>query len=116
MRATKFSIDTYGNRVFEGYSDDQEWNGWACPLFSYEEAQRIAAVCNEHGGRASYDEQHDRFIFHLNESDLDEPEIYSSEQLEGKKLYAIGAFNWIWEELDDAVAENAETYEASSND
>jgi hypothetical protein len=110
MRAAKFSIDTYGDQVFEGFSNDQEWNGWACPLFNFEQAQRIVDACKQGKGHAFYDADRDQFVFYLDGTTSDDPEVYTSEEVEGNKLYPIGAFNWIWEEQADTVIGNTKAF------
>jgi len=100
MRGTKFSIDTLGSNEFEGYTQDEEWNGWACPYFTYEQAQRLVDAYRSCGWEARYDDKQDQFVFAIAD-DPDEHDAYSAIYMEGLKLYPIGAFGWIWEEAID---------------
>ena len=106
MRPTKFTIDTLGERVFDGYTNDEDWNGWACPYFTLEQAQSIVAAYHEHGWPAHYDQTNDHFVFSMKHAGGDEDEVYSPVKgEEGLKLYPIGTANWIWEEEDKWIPE-----------
>lgn len=95
MRATRFTIDTFGNEVFDGFTQGETWNGWARPYFTFEQSQRVAEAHKAQGGRASYDETQDSFTF---EMDAGDPDAFPADVVEGKKFYPIGAGCWIWEE------------------
>lgn len=96
MRATKFGLDTFENEFFEGYTRDEEWNGWACPYFTFEQAQSIVEAHHRRGMSARYDINLDQFVFIPGGGD---EEIYAPVEIDSQKLYPIGAFNWIWEEV-----------------
>ena len=100
MHLQKFTIDTLGERVFEGYTKDEHWNGWACPYFTFEQAQSIVTAHNDNGWPAHYDQVHDQFVFSMKHAGGEEDEVYSPVQEDGLKLYPIGTANWIWEEED----------------
>lgn len=97
MRATKFVIDFIPSKAFEGFTDDRLWNGWACPYFSFDEAQKIAEAQKELGLNAYYDADSDGFAFEV-ENTGGEYDIFPSEVIDGRKLYPVGAGCWIWEE------------------
>lgn len=106
MRETKFVIDTLGDKIFEGYTQGEEWNGWACPYFTFEQAQKVVEAFNE-GERfegdkveARYDAEQDAFCFFFESSG--ESEDFSALTVDGRKLYPIGSGCWIWE---DATAD-----------
>jgi len=106
LRPTKFTIDTLGERVFDGYTNDEDWNGWACPYFTQEQAQSIVAAYHEQGWPAHYDQTNDQFVFSMKHAGGDEDEVYSPvKEEEGLKLYPIGTANWIWEEEDKWIPE-----------
>ena len=92
MRPTKFKIESLGYEIFDGFTLDEDWNGWACPYFDSNEAERILDIFNKNGGIAKYDDSKDVFIF-------TEEEIFLPIEIEGKKLYPIGNSYWIWEEM-----------------
>ncbi len=94
MRESKFTIETLPEYSFEGFSKGDDWNGWACPYFSFGEAQRVVKAHDS--GTARYDEENDQFIFILG----DEEEVYPAVSENGRKLYPIGNGNWIWEEAE----------------
>jgi hypothetical protein len=100
LHLQKFTIDTLGERVFDGYTKDEDWNGWACPYFTFEQAQSIVTAHNDNGWPARYDQGNDQFIFSMKHAGGQEDEIYSPILEDGLKLYPIGTASWIWEEED----------------
>lgn len=100
MRPAKFTIDTFGEEVFEGFTQGETWNGWARPYFTFEQARRVVEAHRARGGRASYDEAEDAFSFEIGEEEID---AFPAESLEGQKLYPVGAGCWIWEEVVEEV-------------
>jgi hypothetical protein len=98
LKSTKFTIETFGDRVFEGYTNGDDWNGWACPYFTFDQAQSIVSAYHDHGWPAHYDKANDRFVFSMMHAGADEDEVYSPMEEDGLKLYPIGTANWIWEE------------------
>src|SRR5689334_10027821 len=65
LHPTKFTIDTLGARVFAGYTKDEDWNGWACPYFTFDQAESIVAAYHENGWPARYDQTNDHFVFSM---------------------------------------------------
>jgi hypothetical protein len=94
MRKAKFSIDLIDGFTFDGYTQGEEWNGFACPYFNFEQAVYLKDVFSKVGVNASYNQNKDLFIFVINM----ETESYFPVNIEGNKYYPIGAFNWIWDE------------------
>jgi hypothetical protein len=101
MQATKFTIDTFGDEIFSGFTSGETWNGWACPYFTHEQAQRVVEVHRAQGGKAWYDETQDSFAFEFGEDEVD---AFPAETVEGQKLYSVGARCWIWEEAVEEIA------------
>ncbi len=97
MKQSRFVIDTFPGQSFKGYSSNEEWNGWACPYFTFEEAQKIVHAQNSEGTKAWFDEKNDQFIFEMR----GDKEFYPAFQENGQKLYPIGNGSWIWEESND---------------
>lgn len=95
MRKASFTLEVFGSQIFEGYTQDEDWNGWACPYFTFEEAQKIAETYSKTGEKADYDKISDSFYFEFQ----DEKESYSALDFDNLKLYPIGSSSWIWEEL-----------------
>lgn len=94
MKQAKFAIDTFPDQSFEGYSNGEEWNGWACPYFTLEEGQKILRAHNSNGLKGMFDKIADQFVF----ENVDENEFYPAIIEDGVKLYPIGNGSWIWEE------------------
>ena len=107
MRKALFSIDTYGGPPIPGWTQGEDWNGWAMPLFEAREAWEIVfrqntVVVNS----AWYYSERDEFCFRLNEG---EPARYCGVDVEVVgcvlRLYAIGSGSWTWEEVGDREQE-----------
>jgi hypothetical protein len=107
MRPTKFAIDFLEGKTFDGYTREEDWNGFACPYFSFEQAQHLIDAWHSRGWNAGYNKEADSFLFEIaSGAGVTEDEIYSSLEIEGMKLYPIGAFNWIWDEVEISVCGN----------
>jgi len=90
-RKSTFTID--GEESFEGWTFDDEWNGFACPYFEKEAADKVAKYCNgKFDGKDTYSFDEER----------EEPEVYTSQMIETvegkKKVWPIGAWMWTWSE------------------
>lgn len=85
-------------QVFNGFTQGETWNGWACPFFTHDEAQKIVTAHKEHGLNAYYDQESDGFAFEV-ESSGDDYDIFSSVEVANMKLYPVGTGCWIWEEV-----------------
>lgn len=103
FRSTEFYFDSDPDTTFPGYTKGEEWNGWACPYFEREVAERIAKRYVEmhedgpdEGYEAKYDSERDAFVFY--EPVYEEPIVFNSVEIDGKKLYAVGAYHWTWRE------------------
>ncbi len=94
MRKSNFTIEVYGKTFFEGYIKDEDWNGWACPYFTFEESQKIVDAHRKTGQKAGFMKELDGFYFKIQ----DEEEFYQAIEIEGQRFYSIGNSNWIWEE------------------
>lgn len=106
-KSTSLTTDS-GYGCFEGYTTSNIWNGWQCPLFNKENADRICKVYNNEFCQMSYDEENDCYI-------ADYPVDEYSEKYEGRDyvvngkiehLYPIGSHEWCWamaeqEEIED---------------
>lgn len=100
MRATKFTIDSLDGYVFDGYTDGEEWNGFACPYFTYNQAEKVLEAYLATGRKAWYDADADRFVFEVDGKD--EVDSFNAVELVGEKFYPVGAFCWIWDEAEAA--------------
>jgi len=102
MRKTKFAIDFFNDQTFEGYTQGENWNGFACPYFTFEQVQELLNAWQAKGWDASYDAEKDRFTFEVNTSTAEqECDSFSAIEFRGTKLYPVGAFCWIWEEAEN---------------
>ncbi len=91
-----FVLDAFEGEEFEGYMQGETWNGFACPYFPFESAQRLMLVLCAAGQTAFYDEKTDEFVC-AEEDYEDDPDRYGALEVEGLgKLYSVGAFAWTW--------------------
>jgi len=90
-----FEID--GGNKYKGFSQGQRWNGWECPYFPLEVAQQIAKDMSNFSDKLTYDETKDCFTYKTEDYPQDESDSFDSTLIDGKKLYAIGAFSWCWD-------------------
>lgn len=95
MKQTRFAVDFLEGREFEGYTRGENWNGFACPYFTFDQAKRIVDAWPETGGTASYVSGGDEFIFQMSDGARDS---FGPVEIEGMKLYPIGNGSWIWDE------------------
>ena len=104
MRQSTFMLDALGECPFAGYTGGEEWNGFACPYFDFDQAQALIAAWQEQGWAAGYDEGTDAFVFSVNQNfetgEPEESEKFAAIERDGRRLYPIGAFGWTWEEVE----------------
>lgn len=100
-RPAVFQIDAFGGIFFHGITPNQCWNGFACPLFTFEEAQRLVALNNasDYCGHLAYDVEKDAFLFKHDQEGDEAPEVYAATLVDGKKYYGVGAFSWCWRDV-----------------
>ena len=48
---SSFTIDSIPEQMFEGYSDGDTWNGWACPYFERMVAEKVLRASEANGYR-----------------------------------------------------------------
>lgn len=46
MRRANFKIESLGYETFEGFTKDEDWNGWDCPYFTFNQAQKVLKQFN----------------------------------------------------------------------
>jgi hypothetical protein len=95
FRQAKFSLMDSAEH-FTGWTNGENWNGWAMPHFEFAEAQRLIAWLKTSAGR--YDVARDVFLtFNMD----DEEEMWpgcsiSISDGSSIKVYGIGAGCWCW--------------------
>lgn len=100
----KFVIDSIPGIEFLGFSDGDTWNGWACPYFERDEAERVLRYSESNGFYWQFRPNVDAYEVRLDRnSSNQEPELFQGTviQADGQelKVYPIGAYSWIWETL-----------------
>lgn len=105
-RLAKFKIVGLEDVQLEGYTFGNTWNGWACPYFTYAQAQEVIRVFNEHNYCESrYQPTSNTFLFKNDNNDT-----FGSVtiELDGKvtELFPIGAGCWVWSECVPEMSEN----------
>jgi hypothetical protein len=101
LRESLFQLDFIEGKSFRGFTQGENWNGFACPLFTREQSLYLVDAWREAGYKAAYDEATDAFVFQMADGEQD---AFPGKDVAGKKLYPIGAFCWIW---DEATSETA---------
>ena len=106
LTPTSFTLEPLENRTFSGYTTGQVWNGWACPLFTHDQAMQIVEAWHGRGFKADFDPAGDVFRFapidqqgepNPNLSDEEVAEHFGPIVVAGQTLYPIGAGAWVWE-------------------
>lgn len=99
--SVRFSMDALEG-VFEGFTNGDTWNGWACPYFEQSTAKQVLEASEVNGYRWTFDDARDVFSIRSKE----DPEDYGPEEFAGLditlsgnsiRVYPIGAFSWTWE-------------------
>ncbi|MBV9924480.1 MAG: hypothetical protein JOZ96_05510 [Acidobacteria bacterium] len=98
MRPAKFALDFLEGQEFEGFTRGETWNGFACPLFTREQAERLAEAWRARGHEARYDAGADAFTFQM-DSGGEEYDTFPAVEADGQRLYPVGASCWIWDEI-----------------
>ncbi len=91
--------------------DGEHWNGWACPHFEREEADRLLAAQRAAGFHGRYDPERDAYVFPHGFDDPDydpndpewarEPDwVFEGMELDGRHVYPIGSWAWTWERVE----------------
>lgn len=99
MREAKFNIDFLEGQVFEGYTRGEDWNGFACPYFTFEQAHRLLEAWRSSGRSARYNGEADQFDFEVDASGERERDQFPAVNVDGVKMYPIGNGCRIWEEV-----------------
>ena len=86
-------------RIFAGFTLGENWNGWACPYFTRDQASALVEGWLALGGQAHYDAASDEFVFSSLEASDQLPERYGPTDVAGQRLYPIGTRAWIWEDV-----------------
>ena len=103
MKLSRFTNNALGFDSFEGFTKGENWNGWDCPYFTFEQTQKILKAYNElrqiigENSKAYYKSEIDAFVFPVSE---DETEVYEALVENGQKYYPVDSFVWIWEEIE----------------
>lgn len=103
MRPTNFKIESLGYETFAGFSKDEKWNGWDCPYFTFAQAQNVLEQFNQfcritgQTNLAKYNSETDSFVFPATDN---EQETFEGINENGQIYYPLGAFYWIWEEIE----------------
>ena len=62
FRASRFTIDSIPDAVFNGYENGEDRNGWACPYFEQEEAEHVLRLSEPNGFQWRYDATEDAYV------------------------------------------------------
>lgn len=88
-RKTNFNADTEAD--YEGWTFDEDWNGFEVPYFEKDVADKITKDLN-----GTYDASKDCYKFE-DEEDFSSQTINTTDG--EKKVYCIGGYTWVWSEI-----------------
>jgi hypothetical protein len=91
-----------GLEVAECYSDGRRWNGWGMPMFTYEQALKLIAICPT----LTYDARLDAFVLPAEtgeatvDAESDPDDVFAATYIDvagvRTKVYPIGSGSWCW--------------------
>ena len=101
FRAARFEIDGLPG-TYEGFTRGEVWNGFDVPYFPLAEARRVAddyaAQPPTPDGRTQAEYDANRDVFRLYDPTSEEWDEYGPMDVEGRRVYPVGAHYWTWEE------------------
>jgi len=123
FRKTRFTAEWLPDDVsFEGWTDGKLWNGWACPLFERDEANRYVELHNklraeQHVAPEWVDIMWSDYPYPgviCERGDYEEGSVEEAEGLQDihyealtistpegpKEVWALGMYSWTWEEVE----------------
>ena len=102
LRKSKFYLDAEPDVIHEGYTTGDTWNGFACPYFETDVAKDVAEqyirIHEEDGSGRTAEYDPEREVFRFYEPVYDEWDEVEPVEVDGLKLYPIGAYSWSWHE------------------
>ena len=110
LTAASFILEPLEGLAFAGYTTGHTWNGWACPLFTSDQAERIVEAWHTAGYAADYEPISDTFRFAPIDTEADSnpdlgdeevAEQFGAVEIDGLTLYRVGAGAWVWENEHD---------------
>jgi hypothetical protein len=99
MTKTFFQIDDCEEK-FEGITSGRRWNGWECPLFPIETANKILSTLQDSEESTNLRYSYYKFtpdfsaIQEIHEDGID---MHYPVKFEGVNYFPIGYCNWVWE-------------------
>ncbi len=98
------NVTVEGVGTYEGFTSGQHWNGWECPSFEKDVAQKLlndVIKANEYG-KVSFDEKKDTFFLENDGDDTEDWQGFDIKTDEGiKHVYGIGSHSWVWSKVTD---------------
>jgi hypothetical protein len=93
--AIRFKVSIDDKNTFIAWTFSEKWNEWSEPYFEKSEADKVAKIHN-----CKYNLDNDTYEYEQN-GDVEEFEGIEIKTIEGiKKVYAIGAGSWVWDEAE----------------
>ena len=98
----KKAVGINGEKIADAYVGNQKWNGWECPFFTKEEADKVAEHLKTNCDCiVEYDADKDEYKTRYKDDDVEDTEIWDAttvETVDGRKhVYCIGGWAWCWE-------------------
>jgi hypothetical protein len=106
-----FGLDHLG-QVFKGYyNKDYNWNGWACPYFTFQEAIKLAAVDNFE--LIKFDPESGCFLYKNQDYSEEQAEVIKPEKfhIDGEEITLFAfSLGWVWNAIDPKQREKDEHF------
>jgi hypothetical protein len=105
LQESKFYLDAEPDVIHEGYTKGDTWNGFSCPYFETDVAKDVAEqyvrIHEDDGSGRTAEYDPEREVFRFYEPVYDEWDEVKPVEVDGLKLYPIGAYSWSWSEVRD---------------
>lgn len=102
LKKSVFNIEF--DPFYDGYTNEDHWNGWACPWFTFSVAEQMMTALNASVGEQhlTYDKESDTFVHTIDEENVYE---FKGEDIQTEDgvlhLYPIGTACWIWDDAEE---------------
>ena len=75
-----------------------KWNGWVCPMFTKDVADKVAAWCGRFDDALVYDAERDAYV---GTYDHEAGEVFEGVDVDGMHVYPIWYGSWTWSIADE---------------
>jgi len=113
LTPTRFWLDSVIEPPVDGFTAGARWNGWACPYFTREQADRVVELSNAANNSedadvriiVTWDEARQAYII-VDGQYPDEEDVMDAVVVDGVAYYCIGGWSWCWMETHTVLAQD----------